>query len=175
VTPAPMLLAAMLAAATPPAKAPAPKVEDWQTFIDRRDGWCREYRAAPSDKKRAAVFKKYSKAVKDRMYGSATLPAVVTGIEETHGGVNLILRVSTARGECSNDDVWSADSPYHVEKGSAVFDAVRGLREGQAVTVSIARIRPWHSELQPGDSLCNGRWLVQFVGVAPTAPPAARP
>ncbi len=159
----PLVVSALLAAA--PAPKPKPDVtslDAWNAFVAEREGWCRQYRAAPNDKKKASIFGKYAKATQQRTFAMEGVVATVVRIEETHGGGALILDVKTPFGECSNGDVWTAGSPYRVEKGSRVFEVARELAEGAPVVVSLARVRPWHSELQPEASMCNGRWIVQY-------------
>jgi len=156
--------ATVLASAAGAKEAPA-GLADWAAFIDERQQWCQRYRATPDQKKRAALFAKYTGAIKKKRFAAAAVPATVTGVESTHNGSKVTLDVRTPYGECTNSDVWALDSLYHIDRGTRLYDQVLELAEGQAVLVSLANVKPWHNELLPEASMCNGRWLVRYTTV----------
>ncbi|EYF05991.1 hypothetical protein [Chondromyces apiculatus] len=144
---------------TPPrraAPAPGPSELPWLATVKEN---CAEYRDAPNDIKRSAIFNAHKSFV--RAMKLTDVRGTLTTISTNQGGSDLTLKI-----EVGDDVEFTTEALFApVKKGSQVYRAAAEMREGQCVVFSADKLEP--SSMMEMSKVCDTEYFANFTSLKP--------
>lgn len=151
-----------LSQATP---RPAPAEPAKPEFVRTRHAACVQYKAAPNEIKKSAVFSDYTEVATKAPATVSNIAGTLDKIETPQGGGSVLIVIESDLGKFGNNDVLQGGimaSKREIKKGTPLYKAIGELAEGKQVKFSGSLVIPEKNPLSEELGVCGDDWLIKF-------------